>query len=176
MAGSQFELLGLLTLTGFAFVCGSWLFVAACEAFSHSAAVGLLLLAFAAVLFATAASVALGGVTEWLQAERADMRSADAAPLPDRVDGKIRTLRAALRQPVYISALVKFLILGGSMNVGWELHATRNCESILLFNSQDKSTDHLYCEDTANLWDSKSFVTEMVPTVRSILLAAAQRT
>ena len=148
MAGSQFELLGLLTLTGFAFVCGSWLFVAACEAFSHSVAVGLLLLAFAAVLFATAASVALGGVTEWLQAERADVRSGDAAPLPDRVDGKIRTLRAALRQPVYIDALVKILIFGGLLNFIGAYINVRKCERIFLVDSNHGG--HLYCEDTTN--------------------------
>ena len=175
MAGSQFELLGLLTLTGFAFVCGSWLFVAACEAFSHSVAVGLLLLAFAAVLFATAASVALGGVTEWLQAQRADVRSADAAPLPDRVDGKIRTLRAALRQPVYISILLKVLIFGGSLNVIDECLRTKNCERIFLVDVSNNG-GHNYCEDPTNFWASRTIVTEMVPTVRSLLLAIAQRT
>ena len=104
MAGSQFELLGLLTLTGFAFVCGSWLFVAACEAFSHSVAVGLLLLAFAAVLFATAASVALGGAVGAYAALQA-------------VGGRRRSLLQARNIPEPQKCLGMLSFAGGAVRV-----------------------------------------------------------
>lgn len=172
MPGQVFELLGLLTLAAFAGVGGIVLFTAAVEAFEHSAFVGILVLCFSLVLLLTAASVGGLGVLEWHRAERA----APPAELTARdAEGRIKTLREAFRQPVFIQLMCKVAIFASMINMGVEIFYLRRCKRIFLLATPEGRPDPHYCDNLA--WhptgidsinpQTRTFLTEMPGTVRS---------
>ena len=172
MPGQVFELLGLVTLAGFAGVGGIVLFTAGIEAIEHSAFVGILVLCFSLVLFVTAASVGGWGVLEWHRAERA------APPVESTArdaEGRIKSLREAFRQPVAIQLMVKVAFFCSTLNLGVEIFYLRRCHRIFLISTPEGPPDPHYCDNLA--WSAhginsinphtRTFLTEMPGTVRA---------
>ena len=170
MGGQTFELLGLLTLAGFAGVFSIVLATAGFEALDHSALVGLLVLGFAVVLLLTTASVGIWGVIEWIRADGTRATPDQDASARD-AEGRIRTVRGAMQQRAFIQLVCKVAFFCSSINLGVEMYNLRRCERIFLIVTPP---DHHYCDNLAYHPtgiasinpQSRTFFTEMPGTVR----------
>ena len=142
MGGQPFELVGLVALAGIAGVFSIVLASAGVQAFGSSGSVGFLFIGFALVLLLTALSVGVWGVVEWI---RADGTRATVAALPDRdSEGKIQTIRAAVRQKAFLQNAVKVAFFCCTLNLGAEMFVLRDCKRIFVLTAPP---EHHYCDN-----------------------------
>ena len=135
MGGRTSELCSALLLLGCGVVSGSCLLLAAAEAFSSSAGVAILLVAFALLLIAASALAGLWSAREWVRADR---------PLPKEDNGTVRRMhlgehlddprtevnmvfkaRVALREPLYWGLVARILFFCTVINLMAEMYVLK---------------------------------------------------